>query len=217
MKRNPLPLILTIFFGVMLVASVFIYRKNNEFSHLGEVTKIVNSRSELYARLLVRYDRPPIYEEEYSMQDVNGVSTSRYRIRGYAGKEVRVTAPAARVREVSYFFGSLNQEGVWELINRPPVGNTGVHYTLYVKQILGDKQGERTVTFTDPQYWAAASVPGKHYEIHLDKNAPVDLSSVQSIDVDARYQAIVNEFRNFGSPAFRADVARAQAVIRSAK
>ena len=42
--------------------------------------------SELYARhARFAIAKPPIYEEEYRMSDVEGVSTFDYRIRGYNG------------------------------------------------------------------------------------------------------------------------------------
>ena len=49
--------------------------------------------SELHARMLVRYTHGPIYEEEFRMSDVEGVSNFSYRIRGVNGHEI--TDPAA--------------------------------------------------------------------------------------------------------------------------
>ncbi|MBV8654905.1 MAG: hypothetical protein JO160_02600, partial [Candidatus Eremiobacteraeota bacterium] len=76
------------------------------------------------------------------------------------------------------------------------------------------KQGERTVTFTDPHYWAVTA--GRQYSIDLSKQSPNDLLKMQSTAVaDPRYEQIVRDFREFGPDEFRANVAAAQARARA--
>ncbi|MBV9150004.1 MAG: hypothetical protein JO024_09065, partial [Candidatus Eremiobacteraeota bacterium] len=60
---------------------------------------------------------------------------------------------------------------------------------------------------------------GRQYEIHLDRNKPTPslLQLSGSAIADKRYQAIVNDFRNFGTPGFRAKVAEVQAAVRAGK
>ena len=53
--------------------------------------------SQLYARLTIRYPKPPIYEEEYRMQDIEGISTYDYRVRSYNCKEIMVKAPTSQM------------------------------------------------------------------------------------------------------------------------
>ena len=75
------------------------------------------------------------------------------------------------------------------------------------------KHGERTVTFTDPHYWAVKS--GQFYSIDLSKGVPKDLVHLQSTQIaDARYEQIVKDFLDFGPDEFRANVTKAQARIR---
>ena len=188
----------------------------SEYRRLQEVAATRKARSEIYTRMLVRYDKPPIYEEEYRMADVEGVSTYDYRIRAYNGKEITITQPPRRMYDVSYFYGSLDQDGVWQLTNRPLRGNATVHYTVYVKQLVDFKQGERTITFTDPHYWATTA--GRQYQIDLSKQKPSDLLTMQSTQLaDPHYADVVRDFREFGPPTFRSKIAAAQARIRSGK
>ena len=56
--------------------------------------------------------------------------------------------------------------------------------------------GQRTVTFTNPQYWATKA--GRQFEIDLSKGVPKDLLRMQSSQVaDPRYEQIVIDFREF--------------------
>ena len=211
LRRNIVPLAILAFAIFMGVTGYFIYWRG-ETNRLQQVAKIHLAKSEIYARLLLTYDNPPVYSEEYRMQDVEGRSTFTYTIRSYAGKEISITAPPAAMYDVSFFFGKLDQDGVWQIVNQPPRGNTSVHYTVYVKQVVDFKQGERTVTFTDPHYWATTA--GRQYNIDLSKNTPSDLLKMQSTSLaDARYQTIVNDFRNFGPDQFRQRIAKARAMM----
>jgi hypothetical protein len=101
---------------------------------------------------------------------------------------------------------------VWQLVNQPPRGNTSVHYTIHVRQVVDFKQGERTITFTDPHYWAVTA--GRQYNIDLSKNSPSDLLKMNSTSLaDPRYLTIVNDFRNFGPDEFRARIVKARASM----
>ncbi len=207
MRRNPVVFILAIVAIIMAIIGWRFYYGKTEFSRVNVVSKAQHAPSELYARMLVRYNKPPVFEEEYRMQDVEGVSSFQYRIRTYSGKQVTVTAPPNKMYDVSFFFGSLDQDGVWQLVNQPDRGDTTAHYTIYVKQLADFKKGERTVTFTDPHYWATTA--GRQFSIDLSKNSPKDLLKMQSTSLaDPRYEKVVEDFRNFGPPAFRERVAR---------
>lgn len=189
--------------------------------------------SDIRLRMTLDYDKPPIYQEEYLMDDVDGVSSSSYRIRGYAGKQIKIAAPASKTYDVSFLFGLVVQDGIWDLVDRPPRGNADVHYTLYVRQKAlitisdpktGDtktvcKSGDRTITFTDPHY--IATTAGRQYQIDLGKGAPsgpADLLKMQSTTLaDPHYEKVVGDFRNFGPETFRSKVASARATILGAK
>jgi hypothetical protein len=212
MRRFPIGILIVVISIVMLALGWRIYG-TGEMGRFGPAIHAQKAPSELYARLLIRYTKPPIYEEEYRMSDVEGVSTFRYRVRGYNGREISVTAPAARVYDVSFFFGRLGQDGIWQLVNKPALPDANAHYTVYVKQLADYQQGERTVTFTDPEYWATKA--GRQFEIDLSKGIPKNLLRIQSSQTaDPRYAQIVADFRNFGPEEFRHNVQLAQARVR---
>ncbi|MGZ3497950.1 MAG: hypothetical protein ACXWNK_12755 [Vulcanimicrobiaceae bacterium] len=210
--RNLVPISIAIFAIIMIVGGFYLYR-GTELNRTGQMEKIARSRSLVELKMTVQYDKPPIYQEVYSMRDVNGVSTAQYTIHGYNGKLITITAPPDRTTNVSFFFEKTVQDGIWKLMNKPPRGNTDVHYTISVHQEVNGEQGSRTIVFTDPHYWAVTA--GRQYAIHLDPHKPTpDLLHLQSTSVaDPRYQQIVDDFRNFGPPSFRAKVEQARRAI----
>lgn len=214
-RTTIVPWAIFIFVAVMTIIGVRLYASHPEFTDLNAVEKIKNQPSALYARLLIHYAKPPIYEEEYNTSDVNGESAFSYRIRSYSGKQVTIIAPVHATTDVSFFFGRLVQDGIWDLMDKPPRGNTDARYTVYVKQVADFKQGDRTVVFTDPHYWATTA--GRQYTIDLRKTNPNDLLKLSSTQLaDPRYQQVVNDFRAFGPPAFRTKIASVRASIVSA-
>jgi len=197
----------------MLVMGWRIYGAG-EMGRFGPAIHAQKAPTELYARMVVHYTKPPIDQEEYRMSDVEGISTFNYRVRGYKGHEITVSAPAARIYDVSFFFGRLVQDGIWELVDKPPTSDADARYTVFIRQFADYQHGQRTVTFTNPQYWAIKA--GRQYEIDLSKGVPHDLVHMQSTQVaDPRYEQIVTDFRQFGPDEFRRNVAAAQARIRS--
>jgi hypothetical protein len=212
MRRFPIGILIIVISAVMLILGWRIYGAG-EMGRFGPAIHAQKAPSALYARMTVRYVKPPIYQEEYRMSDVEGISTFLYRIRGTNGHEITVTAPPARVYDVSFFFGRLTQDGIWQLVNREPLPNADAHYTIFVRQVVDYQHGERTVTFTNPEHWATTT--SRQVQIDLSKGVPSDLLHVQSSQVaDPRYLQIVNDFRNFGPDEFRQNVAGAQARIR---
>ena len=63
----------------MIVADVMFFGRS-ELNRLNAVSRVANQPSAIYLDLLVRYDKPPVFEEEYALQDVQGISTYWYRI-----------------------------------------------------------------------------------------------------------------------------------------
>jgi hypothetical protein len=215
MRRFPMGWAIFVFTIGMGIWAYFFYTAG-ELRRLHDVAQVRKAPSELYARLLIHYDKPPLYEEEYRMQDIEGVSSFTYRVRGYNGRQVLVTAPPAAVYDVSFFFQRLDQIGVWQIVNKPPLTDADAHYTIYVKQLADFKQGDRTVTFTNPHYWAIEA--GHQYQLDLSKQNPRDLLKMQSTTLaDPRYETIVNGFRAFGPDEFRHNVAHAQAQVKDAR
>ncbi len=215
MRRSIIPLSILVL-TLVTVYAVFRMFWQTETRRLVEVGHMSAAPSEIYARMLKRYDKPPVYEEEWRLRDVEGTTSYDYRIRAYNGVQITITAPPHRTYDVSYFFGKLDQDGVWQIVNQPPRGNTDVHYTVYVKQLADYKAGDRTVTFTDPHYWATTA--GRQYNIDLSKTSPGALLTMQSTQLaDKRYQMVVDDFENFGPPGFRAKIAAARARIKRGK
>lgn len=212
MRRFPIEIVIVALCVVALILGWRIYGAG-EMGRFAPVIHAQKAPSALYARLTIHYTRPPIDTEEYRMSDVEGVSSFAYSIRGYDGRQITVNAPPARVYDVSFFFGRLVQDGVWELVNRASLPNANAHYTVFVKQLADYQHGQRTATFTDPHYWATKVE--RQYTIDLSKGVPRDLLHVQSTEVaDPRYEQIIKDFRDFGPDVFRHNVAAAQERIR---
>jgi hypothetical protein len=201
-RTTVVPWAIFIFVVVMVIIGIRLYASHPEFTNQGAVEKVEHQPSAIHASLTIRYDKPPIYEEAYTTQDLNGVTSFQYRIRNYAGNQVTITSPPHSTTDVSYFFGKLVQDGVWDLMNKAPAGDTSAHYTIYVQQTADFKTGDRTITFTDPHYWATTA--GHQYSIDLRNTNPNDLLKLHGTQLaDPRYQQIVDDFRSFGPPAFR--------------
>lgn len=213
MRRFPIEILIIVLCVVMLALGWRIYGAG-EMGRFGPALHAQRAPSLLEARMLVRYTKRPIYEEEFRMTDNEGVSTFDYRIRGVKGHQITVTAPAARVYDVSFFFGKLVQDGIWQLVDKAPRPGADTYYTVYVHQLADYQRGARTVTFTDPAYWASRA--GRQFEIDLSKGVPKNLVFIASQQAgDARYEAIVKDFQEFGPEEFRRNVAAAQAHVRA--
>ncbi len=212
MRRSTVvPLGILIFTLAMIAVGFAIYWKP-ETTRIAEVARVANQPSAIYVSLLMQSDKPPIYQQEYRMQDVDGVSSFQYRIRSYAGKQITITAPPHSTTDVSFLFGKLVLDGIWKLTDRPPRGNTHILYTIYVKQKADFKQGDRTIVFTDPHWWATTA--GRQYRINLRNTDPSDLLKLQStLLADPHYERVVNDFLTFGSKEFREKIASVRASI----
>ena len=213
MRRPWLPTALFIFAIVFLVVGT-IFIKWPDFQNKPEVSRVRQAPTVLELRLTITYDKPPIYQEQYLIRNNNGLSMAQYKITGYSGKVVSIIMPPAQRYDMTFFFEDVVADGVWQLTNRPPRGNTDVRYTLYVHEIANRRQGSRTITFTDPHYWAVTA--GRQYSIHLSPNSPTpDLLKLKSTSLaDPRFEKIVQAFRSFGPPSFRQKILQAQQLIR---
>lgn len=201
-------------FAVVFIVCGLVFLRWPDFQHKQELANVLHSRSVLDLSLTMKYDKPPVYLEQYTLHNDNGISTAQYKIQGYNGKVVTVTLPPDKTYAVTFLFEQVVQDGIWQLMNKPDIGNTNPHYTLFIHQVADNKHGSRTVTFTDPHYWAVTA--GRQYHIELSQNGPTpDLTKLNSTSLaDARYQEIVKAFRDFGTPQFREKVASANALVR---
>lgn len=202
-----------VFIVVFIICGLVFFRWH-DFENKAAVHRVLTSNSVLDLSLKIAYDKPPVYSEQYHMHNDNGVSMAQYRIQGYSGKVVTITLPPDKTYAVTFLFQEVVQDGIWQITNKPDIGNTDVHYTLNVYQVADKERGSRTITFTDPHYWATTA--GRQYHIQLSKNGPApDLTKLKSTSLaDPRFEQIVNAFRNFGPPSFRARIAQAQNLVR---
>jgi hypothetical protein len=210
-RLPPLELFIVILTAVFLFVGWRVYGGLHPVDGLGHAQR---APSQLFARLTIHYTKPPIFEEVYDMRDVEGVSVFQYHIRSYNCKEVIVKAPAEKIYDVSFFFGYLDQIGIWQMVDLAPLPHADAFYAVYVKQLADFKRGERTVTFTNPDYWATHP-PERRFSLDLSKENAGDLLRMQTQPADPRYQKVVSEFRKFGPDEFRRNVAAAQARART--
>ena len=217
MQRSAFPLIVSLAAAAAVIAGWILFFAKPETARYHATQKVENSSSDLHVGMTVRYASGPIASEEYRMADHNGSSTASYRIIGTNGKVYTITTPPIESYTVPFFFERVVADGIWKVVDRPPRGDRSITYTLHVDQAVQREQGSRTVTFTDPHYWATTA--GRQYEIHLDRNKPTPslLQLSGSAIVDKQYEAIVNDFRNFGTSGFHAKVAEVQAAVRAGK
>jgi hypothetical protein len=177
--------------------------------------RVAHSRSEIRMSLLIRHERGAIAEEEYRLENLDGVSSAEYRGVARTGMQIRIASLPRQTTDVSFLFGKAVLDGIWELPSRPPRGDASTRYEISVYQLINEQHGEHRFTFTDPAYWATTA--GRQYRIHLDRSKPVpDLLLLEGTSLaEPRYERLVEDFLGFGSPAFRARIAATQARLRS--
>jgi len=177
--------------------------------------RVAASSSEIRMSLTIQRQNGPIALEEYRMDDINWLSTSEYRAVNRKGLSIRVEALPHATTDVPFLFDKLVANGIWELGTKPVRGDTATSYAVAVYQLTNGKHGSHDFAFTDPHYWATTG--GHQYTIHLDRNKPVPdvLRMSSTVLVEPRYQKIVDAFEEYGSDAFRAKIAAAQAKLRS--
>lgn len=213
--RNPIPLMVLVvaLFGIAAALVVF---EHDVVPEEKEAQRVLDAPSRLQLGMTVSYKAGPLLEEDYTMSDVDGVSSSRYRALGRSGTQITVQERARETLDaanVAYFFQRAVQDGIWELTSKPPRGDTSATYRISVYQLTDGQQGTRDIAFTDPHYWATTG--GHQFHIKLDPHKPVpDLLQLSSTTlVEPRYQELVDGFRDFGPPSFKAKVAQARARL----
>ncbi len=211
--RNPIPPLIAL---ITLAGLVIVYQffQAAVLPRYKASRAVLQSKSEVRLSLFVKHDRGPIVEEEYTMVDLDGVSSSRYRVVGRNNLQVAIDERPRETTEygpnVAYFFEQTVADGIWELQTHPPRGDTSVHYTIDVYQLVNGAHGSRHIVFTDPHYWATTG--GHQFTIHLDKHKPIpDLVNLTSTAlVEPRYEKVIADFRAFGPDSFREKVTAAR-------
>jgi len=213
LPRNPIPPLVLL---ITLAGAVIVYQffQAAVLPRYKASRAVLISKSELRLSMLVKHDRGAIVEEEYTMANIDGVSTSRYRVVGRNNLQVAIDERPRETTEygpnVAYFFQQTVADGIWELQTHPPRGDTSVHYTIDVYQLVNGQHGSRHIVFTDPHYWATTG--GHQFTIHLDKHKPTpDLINLTSTAlVEPRFEKVIADFRAFGPDSFRSKVSAAR-------
>jgi len=216
--RNPVPVLILIASLIALVGAYAVFQTTVE-QRLKGAHRVLVARSELKLTMTVRHTTGPIEEEDYAMSDIDGLSKSRYRALGRSGLQITIDErPRVTIEDgpnVAFFFQQAVLDGVWDLTNRPPRGDTRASYTVEVYQLDGNQHGSREFTFTDPHYWATTG--GHQFHLTLAKGKPLpDLLTMTSTTlVEPRYEKIVEDFRTFGPQSFRDKIAAAQMRLKA--
>jgi hypothetical protein len=200
--------------GFVAVGAMWYAFATTERNRYAETLRVEQSKSDVKLGMQIHHVSGAIANEFYDMEDRDGISSSDYRAVGRNGMTVKVAALPRQTVDVAFFFDKVVQDGIWELDNRPLRGDASISYTIQVYQLTNGKHGSRRFTFTDPHYWATTG--GHQFHIHLDKNKPVPnvLQMSSKVLVEPRYEELVNDFRRYGSPAFREKIVAAQAKVR---
>lgn len=212
MPRNPIPPVILILTLLALAGAYLWYQRL--VPRYAATREIAAQRSEVRLGLKVRHERGPIVEEDYEMSNTDGVSSNMFRAANRGGVQITIQErPRKSLEEgtnVAFFFQEAVADGIWDLPSRPPRGDTSTRYEIHIYQLTGNAHGSRRFAFTDPQYWKTTG--GHQFQIKLDKKKPLpDLLQLKStVLVEPRYQKLVEDFRAFGPPAFRAKVAAAR-------
>ncbi len=213
MRRNPIPVLILALSLVAVALAYLLFNRTIVPRYVG-ARGVLARPSVIHLSLAIRHTTGPLAEEDYAMNDVEGASSSSYRVAGRNGTTISIAERPDKTldpdRNIAFFFGRVVQDGVWELTNKPPRGDVSTSYTVHVFQAVDGQQGSRTFTFTDPHYWA--TVGGHQFHIKLDKNKPVPdlLQMTSTVLVEPRYAELVDDFRSFGPAAFRERSARAR-------
>jgi len=209
MRRFPVGLLVAVLAVIGVVGGFRLFAKP-EGQRYTAVQRVLNSPSRIDLDLTVSYPAGPIAQEDYHLEDADGQSLATYSVTDRRGDRAHFDE-VIRGYGVSFAFEKLEQDGIWAITSKPPRGHDEPVYTVSVKQTVQREHGSRRVSFSDPDYWARA----REFHLTLDpKRATPDESDLIKLEAganpDARYLEIVNDFRDFGSPAFKATVASAR-------
>jgi hypothetical protein len=187
-----------------------------ESSRYAATRTVERSKSVIRMTYTLTHQKGPIARESLTFSNVDGKAAVAYEGTNRTGTAIaRFKQPLAGF-SVATLFGDVVRDGVWELRTTPPRGDTTTSYTITIYQLTDNQSGERTVTFTDPHYWATTG--GRQYHIHLEKDKPIpDLLTLRSTSfAEPRYGKVVHDFDAFDAPGFRATLRAARAKLRAA-
>jgi hypothetical protein len=214
MRRFPTNAFIVILAAIFAITGWRLYARN-EAARFHAVDAVRTSKSYIRLTMRVVYPSGPIATEEYRLVDDDGRSQATYRVGDRKGT-VATFDEIIRGYDVSFAFDKIVRDGIWELDSKRTRTSADTRYSVSIEQTAQGQSGHRTVSFSDPKYWAVAA--GRQYHITLDPKKPTpseaDLLQLESTSVaDPRYLKIVDDFISFGSPAFHRTIASARAKL----
>jgi hypothetical protein len=214
MRRFPVNAFIAVLVLIFAVSGWRMYA-HNEAARFHAVEGVRNSKSYIKLTLHVTYPDGPIATEAYALVDDNGKSRATYAVGDRKGT-IATFDEIIGGYDVTFAFDKLVRDGIWELNSKHPRTLSDTRYVVTIDQTAQSESGRRTFSFTDPQYWAVAA--GRQYHIRLDPKKPTpseaDLLQLDSTALrEPRYLKIVEDFRDFGSPAFHRTIASARAKL----
>jgi hypothetical protein len=209
MRRFPVGLVVALLAIVAVVGGIRIFAKSEGDRYVA-VQHVLSAPSRIQLDLTVTYPNGPIAQEAYHLEDDDGSSLATYSVTDRKGDRAHFDE-TIHGYGVSFAFEKLVADGIWQITSKPPRGRNEPIYTVSVKQTVQREHGSRRVSFSDPEYWARA----REFHLTLDpKKATPDEADLIKLEAgtnpDGRYLQVVNDFRDFGSPAFKATIASAR-------
>ena len=216
MRRFPVTTLILVVAAVAIVGGWLLFAKS-EHDRFVAVDHVRKSQSAFELTYTLDHGSGPIARETWEMRNDNGHSIASYAVSDRDGTIAKFDEPVTDYA-VTFLFDKLVQDGIWELQSRPFRGSSNEFHTVRIAQTAGTQSGAHKFVFSDPKYIATSA--GREFHIHLDKNKPVPnvLSLESTSTADPRYEKIVADFEEFGSPSFkRTIVAAREKLLKSAK
>lgn len=211
MRRFPVTLLILVVVVVAIVGGWMLFAESEHDRYVA-VQRVADQRSEIRMWYTVVHTNGPLAREVWYMQNLNGHSVATYTAVDRHGNKATFDEQIVGY-EVTFLFDRVVADGIWDLETRPFRGSAQTLHVVEIAQVAGKSSGSHRFQFSDAHYIATEA--GRQYEIHLDPHKPVpNLVDLQSTSTaDPRYEKIVADFEQFGSPQFKATIAQARAKL----
>jgi hypothetical protein len=212
MRRFPLIPVLVVLAAIVAAVGGWLLFSKSEHERYVAVSKIRQQRSEVRMAYTVQHTNGPVASETWTFKNIDGRSTASYAALDRHNTKASFDEAVTNY-DVTFLFQKLVLDGIWDLESRPFRGSSETLHVVEISQVADKAHGSHRFLFSDAAYIAHAA--GREYHIHLDKNKPLpNLLNLQSTSVaDPRYQKIVDDFAQFGSPTFKRTMKAARAKL----
>jgi len=212
MRRFPIVPALVVFAAAIAIVGGWLLFSKAEHERFVAVDQIRHSRSEVRMSYTLQHTHGPIASETWTFKNIDGRSVASYAATDRHNTKASFDEGIANY-DVTFLFQKLVLDGIWDLESRPFRGSSETLHVVEISQVADKAHGSHRFMFSDARYIAHEA--GREYHIHLDKNKPVpDLVNLESTSTaDPRYQKIVDDFAQFGSPSFKKTMKAAQVKL----